>query len=213
MSSKQEGYKVCGKIMDILVAMASGPIEKLVGVYLLHTVRETQSGFKLDPDGTFQFFFSYGALDRHGRGHFSIEDDTVILQSRPWSGQDFALVQSDTSGRGITVRISDKNPVFQKHSFASLKKGQEGTWLYPDTKGEMHFPENEAEIITLAFEFSPERFTFFPVPNKEHNYFEFRLEPWVMEVFFNKFPLKIKRHVLLGKHPLLKGEEFIYEKA
>ena len=193
--------------------MASTPIEKVVGIYLLHSVRETETGFKLNPDGTFQFFFTYGALDRYGRGQWTMNDDFVYLQSRPWGGKDFALLTSDTSGAGITVKVTDKNPIFQKHSMASLKNGANGTWLSPDSKGEMHFSHNEASVITLAFEFCPERFTFFPVENKEHNYFEFRLEPWIMEVFFNNFPLKVKRRVLIGKHPLLAGEEFIYEKA
>jgi hypothetical protein len=193
--------------------MSAVSIEKLIGVYYLHSVRETASGFKLNPDRTFQFFFTYGALDRYGSGSWTIENDSVILQSKPWDGKDFALTSSDTSGRGITVKITDKNPIFQKHVFASLKNGEEGSWQVPDARGEIHFADNEVSVITLAFEFCPERFTFFPVTDKEKNYFEFRPEPRIMEVFFNNFPLKAKRRVLVGKHPLLKGEEFIYEKG
>ncbi len=192
--------------------MALSP-EMIAGVYYLHRIKETASGFKLNPNGTFQFFFTYGALDRYGSGVFAIENDAAILQSRPWSGKDFALINSDTSGRGITIKITDKNPIFQKHVLASLSNGANGSWKSPDVRGEINFPVNEAGIITLAFELCPERFTFFSIENKVHNYFEFRLEPWIMEVFFNNLALKIKRHVLLGKHPLLKGEEFIYEKA
>jgi len=193
--------------------MAARPFEKVVGIYHLHRIRETQSGFKLNPDGTFQFFFTYGAIDRYGRGQWVMNDDMVHLQSKPWSGKDFALLSSSVSGTGITVKITDKNPIFQKHTMASLQNGTNGTWRSPDAKGEMHFPLNEANVITLAFEFCPERFTFFPVENKDHNYFEFRLEPWIMEIFFNNFPLKVKKHVLIGKHPLLAGEGFIYEKG
>jgi len=187
-------------------------LQKVAGVYYLHRVKETASGFKLNTDGTFQFFFTYGALDRYGLGNFKFENETLILQSRPWNGKDFALITGDTSGRGTIIKITDKNPIFQKHVFASLKNGEDGSWKSPDTKGEINFPDSEASIITLAFEFCPERFTFFPIENKEHNYFEFRLEPGIMEVFFDNFPLKMKRHVLIGRHPLLKGDEFIYEK-
>jgi len=193
--------------------MAARPLEKIVGIYHLYSIRETQSGFKLNPDGTFQFFFTYGALDRYGRGEWIMKDDMVYLQSRPWSGKDFALLNSAVSGTGITVKITDKNPIFQKHTMSSLQNGANGTWRSPDARGEMHFTDNEANVITLAFEFCPERFTFFPIENKEHNYFEFRLEPWIMEIFFNNFPLKVKKHVLIGKHPLLDGKEFIYEKG
>jgi len=188
-------------------------IEKIAGVYFLHSVKEAASGFKLNADGTFQFFFSYGALDRYGLGKFTIQDEFITLQSRPWSGRDFALIASETSGRGVTIKIADEDPVFQKNVFASLKNGEEGSWNYPDARGEIHFPDPEANIITLAFEFCRERITFFPVESKEHNYFSFRLEPWIMEVFFDRFVLKVKRHVLIGKHPLLRGQEFIYEKG
>jgi hypothetical protein len=193
--------------------MATKTIQKTAGIYHLHRVKETASGFKLNADGTFQFFFSYGALDRYGLGTWTIENDYAILRSRPWSGKDFALMGSSVSGRGITVKIIDKNPFFPKHVFASLRNGDDGTWQPPGANGEIHFPDNEASVISLVFEYCPERFSFFPVTNSEHNYFEFRLEPWVMEVFFDNFPLKIEKYVLVGKHPLLRGEEFLYDKA
>ena len=188
-------------------------LEKIAGIYYLHRLKETASGFKLNIDGSFQFFFSYGALERYGSGLIEIENDNVILQSRPWSGKDFALINSDVSGRDITIKITDKNPVFQKHVFASLSNGTDGSWRSPDSKGEINFPVSGVGVITLAFEFCPERFTFFTVGNKDHNYFEFRLEPWIMEVFFNRFIFRVKRHVLIGKHPLLQGEDFLYEKG
>jgi len=34
-----------------------------------------------------------------------------------------------------------------------------------------------------------------------------------MEVFFNNFQLKISKYALSGKHPLMKGEKFVYEKG
>ena len=187
--------------------------EKLAGVYELHTVKETASAFKLNASGSFQFFFSYGALDRHGSGTWILNDKMILMQSRPWPGTDFELVASETSGRGITLKVTDPNPVFQKRIFASLKNGEQGSWKAPDAKGEMFFDVNEAETITLAFEFIPERMTFLPIPNKEHNYFEFRLAPWALEVFFKDFSLKANRYMLIGKHPLLTGEQFAYEKA
>ena len=187
-------------------------IEKTAGEYYLNRVKETASGFKLNPDGSFLFFFTYGAMDRYGSGNWTIENDQVILQSKPWHGKDFALIQHTTSGKGITIKITDKNPIFQKHVFASLQNGKEGSWQPPDARGEIRFPDKEAGIITLVFEFCPERFTFFKIENKEHNYFEFRLEPWIMEVFFDKFRLKIEKYALSGKHPLLRGEKHEYEK-
>lgn len=188
-------------------------IEKLAGIYHLHRVRETASGFKLNPDGTFQFFFTYGALDRYGMGNWKLDNKTVTFQSRPWPATDFELTGSSVSGRGITIKVSDANPIFQKRIFASLQNGAQGSWKAPDTNGEMFFDMNSADTITLAFEFTPERMSFLPLPDKEHNYFEFRLAPWALEVFFKDFNLKANRHMLVGKHPLLTGDEFAYEKS
>jgi hypothetical protein len=193
--------------------MTSPSPATLAGVYYLHGVKETASGIKLNPDGSFQFFFSYGALDRSGSGTWTLQDDTVYLNSRPWSGLDFALMSASTSGNGITVRINDRNPMFYQHVFASLLNGADGSWRAPDKRGEIHFDVRDASSITLVFEFCPERFSTFPVTTTESNYFEFRLEPWVMEVFFSQFPLKAKKNVLLGRHPLLRGNEYIYEKS
>ena len=69
-------------------------MEKTAGVYHLQEVKTTASGFKLNPDGSFLFFFTYGAIDRYGSGNWIIDNDHVVLQSRPWSGKDFAWVGS-----------------------------------------------------------------------------------------------------------------------
>ena len=62
--------------------MAKYTMEKVAGMYYLQEVKETASGFKLEKDGTFKFFFSYGALDRYGSGNWTMQDDQVVLQSR-----------------------------------------------------------------------------------------------------------------------------------
>jgi hypothetical protein len=38
----------------------------ITGVYNLRGVMEMASGFKLNNDSSFEFYFSYGALDRYG---------------------------------------------------------------------------------------------------------------------------------------------------
>ena len=48
-----------------------------IGEYYLSGVMETASGFKLNPDSTFQFFFSYGALDRSGSGTWKQEGNNI----------------------------------------------------------------------------------------------------------------------------------------
>ena len=63
--------------------------ENIAGAYYLQGVMETGSGFKLNKDSSFQFFYSYGALDRYGSGKWKLENHKIILNSKPYPGQRF----------------------------------------------------------------------------------------------------------------------------
>ncbi|MBC7946745.1 MAG: hypothetical protein H7Y42_02615 [Chitinophagaceae bacterium] len=194
--------------------MAARTVEKTAGTYHLQNVKETASGFRLRPDGTFQFFFTYGALDRYGSGTWTLEDDYVILQSRPWGGKDFAAGDSKAIDQSaVVLRIVGGNPILLRHVYFSLRNGETGSWVQTNEKGEAIFPLQPVTTISAVFEFCPERFTHLTIDNPGHNYFEFRFEGWLMEVFFDKFPLKAEKYALAGKHPLLKGARYAYEKG
>jgi hypothetical protein len=195
--------------------MAKFTMEKVAGNYYLQEVKETSSGFKLNADGSFRFFFTYGSLDRYGSGNWTLEDDQIVLQSRPWEGRDFAGVGSQLGNQNfIITKIVGGNPVLLRHVYFSLKNGERGSWIKTNEKGEAAFPLQAVNTISIVFEFCQERFTQFTIENPGHNYFEFRFEPWLMEVFFNNFHLKISRLAFLsGNHPLMKGDKFVYEKG
>jgi hypothetical protein len=194
--------------------MGKYTVEKTAGIYYLQDVRETASGFKLNPDGSFQFFFTYGALDRYGSGNWVLDNDHIVLQSRPWGGKDFAWTESKIINENfITAKIVGGNPVLLRHVFFSLKNGETGSWIQTNERGEAAFPLQPVTTVSLVFEFCPERFTHFIIENPDHNYFEFRFEQWLMEVFFDNFQLKVSKYTLSGKHPLMKGEKFVYEKG
>jgi hypothetical protein len=183
------------------------------GEYYLRGVTDMATGFKLNSDNSFEFFLIYGALDRHGSGKWKVEKEQVVFQSKPWSGKDFALLKSKTvSGDSITVRITDSNENVLRYVAGSLKKAEEEPWQPADEKGFIRFPKQAVTTISLVSEFSPERFSVFTIENSQHNYFEFRFEPWLVEFFFNDFRLAIIKDGLKGKHPMLKGEDFRYEK-
>jgi hypothetical protein len=183
------------------------------GEYYLRGIPEMASGFKLNDNNSFQFFLAYGALDRYGSGLWKVENNQVILQSKPWSGKDFALLESKTiNDNAVTVRVTDRNPHILRYVYSSLQKEIQGSWLPADKDGITMFPKQEVSVISMVFEFCPERVSSFANENPGHNYFLFRFEPWVAEFFFNDFSLEITEDGLKGKHPVLKGEEFKYEK-
>ena len=46
-----------------------------VGEYHLTGVMETASGIRINQDSTFDFYFSYGAIDREGHGKWSYRNN------------------------------------------------------------------------------------------------------------------------------------------
>jgi hypothetical protein len=185
----------------------------LPGEYYLQGMREMASGFLLKPDSSFQFFFSYGALDRQGSGKWAVKDDQLILNSAARSPYDFALVESKkVAGDFITVRIKDNNTNLLRYVHYSLQNGVEGSWLPANKDGEIKFPKQDIATISLVFEFCTERFSTFSITDKTHNDFTFRFEPWLMEVFLKDFTLQIDKDGLFGRHPLMEGGEYRYGK-
>src|SRR5919112_422061 len=80
------------------------------GEYFLRGVMETASGFKLNADSTFEFFYSYGALDRYGSGKWRQVNGNIIFESRARPPQDFALIKSEKSPDNFTTtRLVDDN--------------------------------------------------------------------------------------------------------
>jgi len=201
-------------ILMVNLGHAQNTSDSLSGIYYLSGVHEMASAFQINNDKTFKFFFTSGALDRYATGTWKIENGTILLTTKPKPASDFALVSSKSiSGSGITVQITEKNEALLPYVYCFLKKGQEETQAKTNNKGIASFTVNNADSITLIFQFSTERSSTFPIANKQHNYFEFHFEPWLFEVFFKDFPLKIGIDELMGEHPLLEKNAYTYKRA
>jgi hypothetical protein len=186
---------------------------KIEGEYYLQGQREMASGFLLNPGGDFQFFFSYGALDRHGSGKWEQTREGVILNSTNKQGNDFTLVSSmNAPGDEIIIKMVDTNPVLLRRIYCSLEDGIDGSWSAINQDGQLNFPPQKFDHICLMLELCPERFSRIPVANDDHNEFSFRIEATVMEVYFRDFALQVGKDGLTGRHPLLDGERFNYSR-
>ena len=196
-----------------VLAMQAQTNKSMTGEYYLRGVTEVASGFKLNADSTFQFFFSYGVLDRYGAGDWQVKDGKLVLNSRPQPAKDFALVTSKAMpGMQTSIRIIESNTLMLPYVHAKVSPGSGDTILTADKKGMIQLPKQPVDSISLIFEFCPERYSTFSIADTTHNYFEFRFEPWLMEVFFSNFGLSIDDKGLYGSHPLLEGAQFRYNK-
>ncbi len=185
----------------------------ITGEYYLQGMHEMASGFLLRADGSFQFFFSYGALDRFGSGKWMQQDGRVILNSAPKPASDFILISSSATGDDhITIRMKEANPVLLNHVFCSLKNGGEGSWQQMNREGELVLPQQPFTHISLLLEFCAERFSQVPIPDPGHNEFVFAFKESIMEVFFENFTLQNNEEGLYGGHPLMNGRKFAYVK-
>ncbi len=185
----------------------------ITGEYYLRGVMETASGFQVNADSTFQFFFSQGALDRVGKGRWSLQDGKLILNSAPRPPKDFALLASKKiPGDLITVKITDRNKMILSYVDVSITANGKQTTRRTDSEGMTGFTKQPVSNISLLFRLCPERATSFSINDSLDNYFEFRFEPWIAEVFFDNFSLQLNGKDLTGAHPLLHGNTFSYEK-
>jgi hypothetical protein len=174
---------------------------------------ETASGFQLKPDSSFLFFYSYGMLDRFGRGTWTIDHDRVILNSRTRPAVDFKLLASrKIPGDSITISIKDNNSTLLRYIHCQLRSSSGIKELKTDEAGYAIFAPVTHDSLALLFQLCPDRFSVFRAdPNA--NYYEFGFEPWIIEVFFENFPLQFSTTELFGRHPLIQGKEFHYEKS
>ena len=197
----------------LIKIMHAQTLGNITGAYYLQGVMETGSGFKLNADSSFQFFYSYGALDRYGSGKWKVENNKIILNTKPYPGKDFKMTNSTkNSDDFITIKIDDKNPQLFSfvHCLVHTKDGD--TLLDSDHDGFIIIHEKTVDTIYLLCALSSERVSAFAINYIENNFYTFCLEPWIVEVFFKEFTLQFMKDHLEGKHPILEGENYRYVK-
>ena len=189
-----------------------GQRKNIAGVYSLDGVMETAAAFKLSSDSTFEFYYSYGALDRLGSGTYRVEGNNIIFNSQPYPGRDFKMVDSSlTHDNFTTIKINDDNPAFYNFVACRYKTPAGDTLLYADEEGIIKLP-SKTDTIVMWFELSGERISTFVINNKNYNSFTFRFEPWGMDKFFINFTLLYRNDHLEGNHPILEEGRYSYLK-
>ncbi len=185
--------------------------QKLQGEFYLQGVMEVGSGFKFNDDHTFEFFFAYGALDRFARGTWAQHGDSIILNNSPKPPLDFKLLKTEKNGgKEITIKITGADEIVLRNVYGSIKYGDSVLRNKCDQKGTMTFDKHPLEKISLIHEFWPDRFSIFDIDDSAKNYFEFSIEPWIVDVEFKNFVLMLKDNVLVGNHPILEKKEYRY---
>lgn len=187
------------------------------GEYYCESISEMASGFNIKSDSTFEFFFSYGALDRTGFGTWkktSTTDghDLLTLNSDPTKDHPLSLVKKRRKKEDqTTLQLLEINPGLSGHFMAFGFIDLDTTYSYFNQHGEAILEGVAYDSLHVMFEFCPDHLLRIPSA-KKHNYFELKCDQTLFEVFFRNFPLLISTDKLEGKHPVLEGE-FQYLKS
>ncbi len=184
--------------------------KNLSGEYYLQGVMETASGLKLNTDSSFDFYFSYGALDRYGSGKWLVNKDSIILNSKQYPGKDFKLVNAVAAANNVSVlKIENQNTNLYRMVYCRFKSAGADTIINFDEDGTLVFPF-AADSIELLSELCNERSSSFTV-SKNPSVYTFNFEPWIAEVFFNN-ALHYSNDYLEGRHPLLDDKIYRFNK-
>ena len=136
----------------------------------------------------------------------------MVLNSKPYPGKDFKLIDSSlTKNNFTTIQIKDKNPHLYRFVYCLSKTDTGDSLLNANDSGIIILPDNQ-DTINLLSELSPERISGFIVDHTKSNSYIFGFEPWALEVFFKNFTLQFVKGHLEGTHPLLKDGKYTYVK-
>ncbi len=168
---------------------------RIEGNYFLTGVHEIASVLVLKPDHTSNFLYTYGAVDRTGRGGWKIalDDSTkVVLCSKSRPVADFALVKKTITPDDHTlIRISDRHPGILRHITVRLHTRHGIKDKFTDAQGTVLIERQPLQKIELMFELYPDRFSCFDIGDQRLSHFEFRFEPWITDIFFENLTIAI----------------------
>jgi hypothetical protein len=179
----------------------------ITGEYSLEGRHEMVSIIKLNNDSTFNFYFAYGAADRYANGYWSSAGKKIVLNTPEKTEQDFILSESKHNGsEKFTVKVTDVNK--QILPFVSVFVKGKNTELYEraNVEGEVVFENADVDTIFLMHEIWANEPAAIPVTDKKKNYFEFRINPDIMNIVFKNIVLIPGKDELVGAHPLMEGE-------
>jgi hypothetical protein len=93
-----------GLALFVCPAVAADAPADLAGTYN-GSQMEVGAELRLEPDGRYQYYFAYGALDEMSEGTWSADGDAIVLTSDPFKAPAFELVGSKP-GKGATLDVT-----------------------------------------------------------------------------------------------------------
>lgn len=176
---------------------------QMSGVYRLAGVHEMASGFNFKPDSTFEFFYSYGAVDRFANGTYAVKNDTLLLYSDKKPGDDFEIIEQSIKGKTYKVIVRDENAFLTQKVIAITYFGELKKIYEANEEGVIDINTKNCEKIFLQHELFPDEATLIKDELNANTYFEVKLKPTLQEVSFTGALLRIKDNSITCNMPEL----------
>lgn len=153
---------------------------------------EMVAGFYFSAEATFQFFFSYGAVDRRATGTFTIEGNLVKLKSNKEPGKDFTITEQSKSDGGYSIRFSHPNAYLCEHIRCLFFTGDTPTEAFSDRNGMVQIDLANCDRIYAQHLLYPDIATAIKDVGNSNNRFICSLNPSLEQLSFTGIDLTIK---------------------
>lgn len=161
--------------------MAQSPI--IQGEYYFRR-QEMVAGFRFTAEGKFDFFYSYGAVDRNATGSFTVEGDTIKLKSDKEAGKDFTVTEETTEGTGYTLTCQHPNTYLLDYIQCFVSVDGKMQEVQGDRNGVIHIDLPHCDKIYIKSLLYPDIPTLVKDENNTHNRFTLTLNPSLEQVSF-----------------------------
>jgi hypothetical protein len=168
--------------------MAQQDIE---GVYSFRR-QEMVASFRFGKNGRFDFFYSYGAVDRVAQGEFYLEGSNIQLKSTKEPGKDFTILKQEKKGTGFTVKVNEPNAYLAKYVLGIYFSGDQQQAAVCNESQEIIIPDTACTKIYLQHQLFPDILTLIKDEQTDANYFEVTLNPSLQQVSFKGIDLVVE---------------------
>jgi hypothetical protein len=164
---------------------------KIQGEYAFRKT-EMVAGFNFSAAGTFQFFFSYGAVDRTATGTFTVEGKTIKLKSNKEAGKDFTVTAQSKEATGYTINFNHPNKYLLQNILCVFFVNGKEERAVTNSKGEVHVDLVHCDSIYAKHLLYPDILTLVKDAANKNNRFTLSLNPSLEQLSFKGIDLTIE---------------------
>jgi len=174
------------------------------GTYQLRGIPETAAAIVLYADGNFDFYYSYGAVDRHAYGSWSEDASALQLTTAYPEANGFVLLEAKhVQGGPLTVQLEKPDHYYPEMLHVFAMHGKNSEEQIANRSGILQFQLPAAEKLLCVHEFFPDRLTELAV-EENANYFLIKPTQEILLIHFEDVQARYADQTLQFSLPVLK---------